>query len=251
MEELQQIGLADGQKLKLDHDDLDALLAGRRTSMLRLEDLAFDDMQIKQLDAKLSLQRNADESVSLLLHPIHREPEAPAYLTASEVEALEKGEKANILKTLEDPQGNQYDVLIEFDKDTNEFIVSDTDHIEAPEQVNGVPLTAEQKKNFKKGKEVQTEDGTTIQYAASEKQGIRSDKLHLVVSIVLDGGLSFMLYKAVHALWGQKHDPKKENNVGTKYAEAFEKYKQQEGRARMRPVFEGKAEEQVNQGYTR
>ena len=43
MEELQQIGLADGQKLKLDHDDLDALLAGRRTSMLRLEDLAFDD----------------------------------------------------------------------------------------------------------------------------------------------------------------------------------------------------------------
>lgn len=142
MEELQQIGLADGHKLKLDHDDLDALLAGRRSSMLRLEDLAFDDMQIKQLDAKLSLKRNADESVSLLLHPIHREPEAPAYLTRDEVEALEKGEKANLLKTLEDPQGNKYDVLIEFDKDTNEFIVSDTDHIEGPEQVNGVPLTA-------------------------------------------------------------------------------------------------------------
>ena len=37
MEELQQIGLAEGRALRLDHDDLDALLAGRRTDMLRLE----------------------------------------------------------------------------------------------------------------------------------------------------------------------------------------------------------------------
>ena len=251
MEELQQIGLADGQKLSLDHDDLDALLAGRRTSMLRLEGLAFDDMKIDQLDAKLSLQRQPDATVCLLLHPINREPEAPAYLTRDEVDALEKGGKANLLKTLEDPEGNKYDVLIEFDKDTNEFIVSDADNIEAPQEINGVPLTPEQKERFRKGKEVKVdEDGTTIQYAAQEAQGMRSDKLHMIASILIDGGISYVIYKAMHALWGQKHDPKKENNVGKNYQEAFEKYKRQEGRANMRPVTEEKAAG-VNQGYTR
>lgn len=250
MEELQQIGLADGMKLELDHDDLDGMLAGRRTSMLRLEGLSFDDMKIDQLDAKLSLQRQPDGTVGLLLHPIHREPEAPAYLNDEQVQALEKGDQPNILKTLETPDGYKHDVLIEFDKDTNEFIISDAENIEAPEEVNGVPLTAEQKKNFKKGKEVQTEDGTTIQYAAKEKQGIRSDKLHLIASIVIDGGISYVMYRMMHALWGQQHDPKKENNAGKKYDEAFQKYKQQEGRAKMRPVAEEKVEE-VNQGFSR
>src|SRR3569833_1178905 len=108
MEELQQIGLADGRSLRLDHDDLDALLAGRRTSMLRLEELELDDMKIDQLDAKLSLERNQDGTVALVLHPIHRTPETPDYLTEDEVEALEKGEKANLIKTLVDPDGNKY-----------------------------------------------------------------------------------------------------------------------------------------------
>jgi len=250
MEELQQIGLADGRTLKLDHDDLDAMLAGRRTSMLRLEGLVFDDMKIEQLDAKLSLKRNEDDSVSLLLHPIHREPEAPAYLTRDEAEGLEKGDTANLFKKIIDDEGHEREVLVEFDKDTNEFIISDTEGIEAPEEINGVPLTAEQKERFRKGKEVQTDDGTIIQYAAQEKQGIRSDKLHLIASIVIDGGISYVMYRMMHALWGQKHDPEKENKVGKKYDEAFQKYKQQEGRAHMRPVAEEKGEE-VNQGYSR
>ena len=251
MEELQQIGLADGQKLKLDHDDLDALLAGRRTDMLRLEGLAFDDMKIEQLDAKLSLERRPDGTVGLLLHPIHREPIAPEYLTRDEAEALEKGDTVNILKKIYDGEGKEREVLVEFDKDTNEFVVSDTENIEAPEEVNGVPLTAEQKEKFRKGKEVKVdEDGTTIQYAATEKQGMRSDKLHLVASIVIDGGISFVLYKAMHALWGQKDDkdkPKdKANEVGKKYGEAFQKFQQQQARTKERPVAEENQEEVNN-----
>jgi hypothetical protein len=251
IEELQQIGLAEGRSLRLDHDDLDALLAGRRTDMLRLEGLAFDDMKIEQLDAKLSLKRNEDNSVSLLLHPIRRDPLAPEYLTRDEAEGLEKGDTVNLLKTIYDDDGNKREVLVEFDKDTNEFIISDTAGIEAPEEINGVPLTADQKERFRKGKEVKVdEDGTTVQYAAQEKQGMRSDKLHLIASIVIDGGISYVMYKAMHALWGEKHDPKTENNVGKNYHEAFQKFKQQEGRANMRPVAEEKGEE-VNQGYSR
>jgi hypothetical protein len=251
MEELQQIGLAEGLNLRLDHDDLDALLAGRRTDMLRLKDLTLDDMRIKLLDAKLSLERQPDGTVVLKLHPIHRAPEVPPYLTRDEVEGLEKGDTVNVLKKVYDDDGHAREVLVEYDKETNEFIVSDTENIEAPEEINGVPLTAEQKERFRKGKQVKVdEDGTTVQYAAQEKQGMRSDKLHLIASIVIDGGISYVMYKAMHALWGEKHDPKTENNTGKNYQEAFQKYKQQEGRASMRPVAEEKAEE-VNQGYSR
>jgi len=255
MEELQQIGLVDGNKLLIDHDDLDALLAGRRTDMLRLENLVLDDMRIAVLDAKLSLERNMDGSARLLLHPIHREPLAPEFLTRDEAEGLEKGDTVNVLKTLKNDAGYEHDVLAEFDKETNEFVVSDSENIEAPQEINGVPLTAEQKEKFRKGKEVKVdEDGTTIQYAATEKQGMRSDKLHFIASMVIDGGLSFVLYKAMHALWGQKEDKSKEanqsNEAGKKYREAFEKYRQQQERRTMRPVADEVSEE-PEQGMSR
>ena len=255
MEELQQIGLADGNKLLLDHDDLDALLAGRRTDMLRLENLILDDMKIAGLDAKLSLERQPDGSVGLLLHPIHREPLAPEYLTRDEAEGLKKGDTVNVLKTLKNDAGYDHDVLVEFDKDTNEFVVSDAENIEAPQEINGVPLTAEQKEKFRKGKEVKVdEDGTTIQYAATEKQGIRSDKLHLIASIVIDGGISYVLYKTMHALWGRKEAQTKEagkaNEAGKQYREAFEKYRQQQARTTMRPVA-AEVSEEAEQGMSR
>lgn len=246
MEELQQIGLAEGQKLRLDHDDLDALLAGRRTDMLRLEGLTFDDMKIEQLDAKLSLEQTEDGTVGLLLHPIRREPVAPEYLTRDEAEGLEKGDTVNVLKMVYDGEGHEREVLVEFDRDTNEFVVSDTANIEVPEEINSVPLTAEQKEKFRKGKEVKAdEDGTTIQYAATEKQGMRSDKLHFIASLMIDGGISFVLYKTMHALWGQKPDKEKDkgNEVGKKYREAFQKFQQQHARTTMQPVAEDVHEE--------
>jgi len=244
MEELQQIGLAEGRNLRLDHDDLDALLAGRRTDMLRLEGLVLDDLKIEQLDAKLSLERKEDSTVGLLLHPIRREPAAPEYLTRDEAEGLEKGDTVNVLKKIYDGEGHEREVLVEFDRDTNEFVVSDTENIEAPEEINGMPLTAEQKEKFRKGKEVQAdEDGTAIQYAATEKQGMRSDKLHLIASIVIDGGISYVFYKAMHALWGQRYDKDQTNELGKKYSEAFQKFQQQQVQTTMRPVAEEVHEE--------
>jgi hypothetical protein len=250
MDELQNIGLMHDWKLLLDPDDLNALFAGRRTDMLRLENLNFDGAKIGQLDAKLSLKRDEDGKVSLMLHPIYREPDVPEYLTRDEADGLEKGDTVNLLKKVPDGEGHIKEVLVEFDKETNEFILSDTGMIEAPEEINGVKLTANQKERFRKGKEVTTDDGTTVQYAANEKQGMRSDKLHLIVSVVIDGGISYLLYKAMHALWGQKEEPQKQEHAGKNYKEAYQKYQQQEDRSSMRPVAEEHTEE-VNEGYSR
>ena len=204
--DLQRIGLAGGNQIMLDEDDLKALQAGRRTDMLRLENLSADGLHIPALDAKLSVKPNDAGILELMVHPIYREPEAPSFLTDTQAEMLEKGEVPNLQKTIFDDEGHQKEVLVEFDKDTNEFIITDTEKIQAPDMVNGRLLTAEQKERYRKGKEVETEDGTTLQYAATENQGIRSDKLALIASILIDGGVSFVLYKGLNALFNKKQD---------------------------------------------
>ena len=226
MEDLEQLGLVKNGKLLLTKDDLTALLSGRRTDMLRLKELEMDGIAIKELDAKLSLNLNKDGSVGLLLHPIYREPDVPQFLDDTQAEMLEKDEVPNLRFTINGDDGKPKDVLVEYDKDTNEFIVMDTDRIQAPDEVNSKPLTEEQKKKYRKGEEVETADGTTIQYSATAKQGIRSDKLALVASILIDGGVSYMLYKGLHALFGKEQD----RAPGKNYNEALKKMQEQEGR---------------------
>jgi hypothetical protein len=229
VDELERIGLAKDGVVLLDVDDLNALLAGRRTDMLRLEHLELDGVHIEALDAKMSLRMAKDGQVELLLHPIYREPEVPSFLTSTQAEMLEKGDIINLQKMIFDDEGHAKEVLVEFDKDTNEFIITDTEKIQAPDQVNGVPLTEEQKEKYRKGKEVQVDnDGTTLQYSATEKQGMRSDKLALIASILIDGGVSYMLYKGLNAFFGKKDEQETKRGVGKNYREAFKNMEEQE-----------------------
>jgi hypothetical protein len=219
--DLQRIGLAKNGRLSLDTDDLTALLSGRRTDMLRLEGLVIDNLKIDALDVKLSLRPKVDGTLELLLHPIYRKPERPEYLTKDEAKLLEKNKAANIDKIIIDKDGKTKEVLVEFDKDTNEFIITDTKRVIVPEEINGLPLTAEQRERYRKGKEVETADGTTIQYSAKDRHGIRSDRLALIASILIDGGVTYMVFKSLNALFNksQKKEP------GANYKKATEKLK--------------------------
>jgi len=248
MEDLEQLGLVKNGKLLLTKDDLTALLSGRRTDMLRLKELEMDGIAIKELDAKLSLNLNKDGSVGLLLHPIYREPEVPQFLDDTQAEMLEKGEVPNLRFTITGDDGKPKEVLVEYDKDTNEFIVSDTDRIQAPDEVNSKPLTEEQKKKYRKGEEVETADGTTIQYSATAKQGIRSDKLALVASILIDGGVSYLLYKGLHSLFGKEQD----KAPGKNYNQALKNMQEKEGRQQSTVLQPGEDfEEEASQTMSR
>lgn len=227
MEELEAIGLARDGKILLEESDLEALLAGRRTQMLRLENLAAEGIHIAALDAKLSLKSDASGNLELLIHPIYRKPQHKGYLTDGEATLLEKGEMANIVKELSDTNGNRSEVLIEFDRDTNEYIITDTDQILVPERVNGEALTPDQKERYRKGKEVELDDGASFCYAATEREGLRSNKIALVASILIDGGLSFMLYQGLNALFGQKHNAQSAQ-MSEGYRKAFADLKKSE-----------------------
>lgn len=242
LEDLQKIHLASNRELLLDRDDLSALLAGRRTDMLRLENLELDGALIKELDAKLSLQLQPDGNLKLLLHPIHLEPEVPSFLNSTQAEMLEKGDIVNLQTMIFDDEGDPKEVLVEFDKDTNEFIVTDTEKIQAPDMVNGIPLTAEEKERYKKGKEVEVADGTTFQYSGTEKQGMRSDKLALIASILIDGGVSYLLYNGLNALVGNKNEENAKRGFGRNYHAAVQDMQKQEARNFTQSVEDGHSE---------
>ena len=149
MADLQKIGLADNGELKIDNDDLHALLAGRRTQMLRLQNLFSDGLHIPQLDAKLSLKPNSEGNLGLLVHPIYKQAIRLPFLTDTETEKLEKGEAANIEKMVFDDEGEARDVLVEFDPETNEFIVTDQARILVPDRINGQYLSRDQKLRYR------------------------------------------------------------------------------------------------------
>ncbi|GGH11903.1 DUF4099 domain-containing protein [Mucilaginibacter phyllosphaerae] len=215
--ELETIGLAAGGQLLLNVNDLKALLSGRRTGLMHLENLEAEGIQIKAMDAKVSLRQNEQGKTDLLIHPIYRKPDTPDFLDDNEARQLEKGEVENFLKTTTDNKGNKKEILVEYDSETREFIVSDTEKIMAPDMVNNEFLTPAQKEKYRKGKEVELADRTKFNYSGTDLNGIRSNKLALIASIVIDGGLSYMVYKGLNALFGEKRDEKEAGTLSPGY----------------------------------
>jgi hypothetical protein len=195
--------------IELSEDHKQALLTGRRTELLEIQNIEDGDVKIKSMNAKLSMAQDANGKPELLIHPVYREMELPEYLTASDAEKLANGEMVNLEMAVE-IGGRKRDVLVEFDPETQEFLITDMEQIPVPDMINNENLTPEQKQRLKKGKEVELPDGTKIQYTATNPQGIRSNKLAFVASMIIDGGLSFTLYKGLHALFGEKRDKKSE-----------------------------------------
>jgi hypothetical protein len=149
--ELDRVGLVkDGQPM-LREEDLNALLSGGVTRTLHLRNFGEDDIKISLMDAKLSMQRNAEGLIELLYHPVYHEHTRPDYLTEDEAEKLFDGETVNLDKVIK-IDGQEKEVLIEFDKDTKEFIITDIEGIIAPDLVNDEALTAEQKLSSKKAR---------------------------------------------------------------------------------------------------
>ncbi len=301
-EDLKALGLLKDGQLTLDQKSTDALLNGRVTPLLHLQDLHLEGLGIKSLDAKLSLSAKEDGTVGLFVHPIYKNRAAHPDLTPEENQAfsrggvhekqvsaygkitdfgrapyqddkknessffieLEKlnGEKNKIWgidlqralnesgKGIGDPvqlefkgkkfvqveingkyeQKERYawdvsefvrdkkkeqSTVYEFDRETNSFISIDSKDIPTPEEVNGMPLTEEQKRKFRKGEVVEMEDGTEIQASpakANENFMVSNRKL-MIASVLLDGGLSFSLIKGMQLLYqrDQRQREKQEN----------------------------------------
>jgi len=226
LKDLETIGLAVNSQLLLTAEDKQALLTGRRTGLMQLRDLEAENIKIRSLDAKLSLQQDAN-GTSLLIHPVYKRAVAPGLLNEKQINELRTGQVSNLLIERSTTEGKRSNLLVEYDPETREFISSDTDRILAPDMVNNEFLTAAQKEAYRKGKEVKLADQTSFAYTGVDTQGMRSDKIALIASILIDGGMTYMLYMGLNALFGQKHDKASSEKLSPGYHAALNDAQQQ------------------------
>lgn len=90
-EDLQALGLLKDGQLMLDQKNKDALLNGRITALMRLQDINVDGLGIKSLDSKISLQTKNDGTVGLFVHPIFKERVSHPNLSPEENEVFSRG----------------------------------------------------------------------------------------------------------------------------------------------------------------
>ena len=209
--ELEKIGLArNGQLLMTDENKL-ALLFGRRTSLIRLHNIEDQNLKIETMEAKISVERNSKGKVELRAHPIYHQPIFPVDLTNIEAEKLKQRQTVGIHKRIRDKDETTREYLFEYDPETREFIKTDTGKIEEPLLVNNEILTKSQRTAFRSGKEVQLADGTTFRYTGIDPSPFRANRIALAVSLLLDGGLSYVIYRGLKSLTRYPHAPEAEN----------------------------------------
>ncbi|MBB5440654.1 hypothetical protein HDC92_004357 [Pedobacter sp. AK017] len=201
LNELQQLGLYKDGKLLLNEADMHGLLSGRRTDLIRLENLQGEGIHIKEMDTKLSLHRNEDGTVSLRQHPIYNIAPKHPLLTELEMQQLQDGQLSNIRKSFTGADGKEEAWVIEYDRETREYISYDPGIVRAPDRIGQHLLTEEEKKKFQNGELLELAEGK-VQHRASDPKGIWSDNKALILSVLLDGGISYVLLRGLRSLAG-------------------------------------------------
>ncbi|TDO01393.1 DUF4099 domain-containing protein [Sunxiuqinia elliptica] len=312
VDDMQALGLHDGQNLLLDNTQLEHLLSGNITQFVQLNNVKIENDNKVSLDAKLSLRRKPDGSAGLFIHPIYKDLKQHPDLSPEENQAFAKGgvyskttaaygkiishgeapfefdegnkesyyvelEKQNgekkfvwgiglksalessrheigdqvqlsvtgkeqvktqdkkgnwieaerlgwNIKPIEQSKKKEHAVIYEYDPETKSFVSLPQEYVKHIEEINGMPLTEEQKRRYKEGKKLTMPDGTSVQASPASTDLIRSDKNLLILSMVLDGGLSYMLYRGVKAIENKgKKMQQRENEYSKGYEDALKK----------------------------
>ena len=218
VDDLTRVGLWKDGKPAISSENLHAMLAGRRSELITLENVQADSFLIRQLDVKLSLHRSASGWISLQAHPIHHHIQKHPLLNEKEMEQLTGKSLSNIAKTLDEADGKVTTRIFEYDDQTKEFISYTPQEVQPPERVNGELLTPKQKEAFQFGEPVKLSDGTTFQHSAAESKGILSDRIALVISVIMDGGISYLLLRGLRNLLKDNQPKKDEYTAGFKMA---------------------------------
>jgi len=203
LEDLGELGLFKNGELSLPKKDVDALISGMRTGLVNLKNISHGGIAVQEMNVKLSLTKNAEGKTELLVHPVYKKSQVPEIISSKEADDLITGLKANLIKET-NQDGKYKKLMVEYDWETREFIVTDTSRLRVPEMVNGMPLTPYQKERYGNGRQIEMPDGTTFQSSSTTPEGIRSNRLALVVSLVMDGGISYILFTGLKAMSGDR-----------------------------------------------
>jgi hypothetical protein len=200
LEQMKSFGLYKDGKYTISDDQLKTLKNGGRTDVVELKDLKNEQIEIKSMLARLSIVKDANNKPTLQVDPVFKQALKNGQLTSKEQKDLETGTIKSLPKTLTDKDGIEQKKIYQYDKETRQILSYDPNAIQIPERANDQQLTPEQKRKLREGKEIALNDGTTLQIDQTESKGIRSNRSLLVLSIVADGGLSYMLISGIKAI---------------------------------------------------
>lgn len=205
LEDLENLGLYKQGNLEMRPQDIESLLSGRRTDIVSLKGLELEGIEIDKLDAKLSLYQDSHNNTKLQVHPIYNKPQKHPLLTSYETDAL-IAQEVNVVSKLHKTKDDQIiSINIEYDRETKDFVSYDPNRLPQIIQVNGIPLSASQQEDFKQGKLIELHDGTKFQHSATDSQGILSDRKRLILSVLIDGGLSYLIFRELKNLRENKN----------------------------------------------
>nr|WP_287936766.1 DUF4099 domain-containing protein [Algoriphagus sp.] len=225
MKDLEIFGVIKNGKFTIPEKEVNALKNGGMTDIVELTDLKGKDIYIDKLPARLSIVRGEDGNPALRIDPVYREPNQHPNLNDNERNQLVRKELANIKKSYVDKEGNIQTEVIEYDQRTKQFFSYNPRDIKAPQSVNGKELDPQQKKKYKEGETVLLADGTAFQLSPSAPKGLRSNKSGLVLSVLLDGGLSYLLITGAKKLLGKESQEDKAYSEG--YLQAIKEFQKQ------------------------
>lgn len=225
MKDLEVFGVVKDGKFTIPEKEITALKNGQMTDIVELKDLKGKDIHIDKLPARLSIVRGEDGNPSLRIDPVYKEPNIHPDLSQSERDQLIKKELANLKKSYVDKEGNIQSEIIEYDHQTKQFLSYNPRDIKAPQQVNGEDLSPQQKKKYKEGDTVQLADGTEFQLSPSAPKGMRSSSKGLVLSVLVDGGLSYLLFTGISKMLGKESKEDKAYSDG--YLQAVKEVQKQ------------------------
>jgi hypothetical protein len=173
-EQFEMLGVKKNDLINLPPRTLNALLNGQRTSLIRFNNVRIPGLgESTSLDAKLSIELKQDGKASLKIHPINKTAKNTFNLSSEEIAILEKDNANYIDRNIKLTDGSTKSVMIYLDTMTNEFIAINKTSINAPEEINNLRLTEEQKVEFKSGKAIMI-NGESFRLNPNSEIGVSS-----------------------------------------------------------------------------
>jgi len=152
--QFEKIGMNKREVLGMPTEDLKALLTGRTTN---LQAIKIKDQDVEQrINVKLSVQRFADGSLNLLVHPIRKEIKNDDKLNNAQLETLKKGETLITPKTSMNGEKELY--LFQLDRETNEIVKTRLNSITVPRYLMDIQLSPQNRSDLLQGKTIKLED---------------------------------------------------------------------------------------------
>lgn len=149
----------------IDKKTMDSLLNWQKTPTLLPIRTQVGDSIIRT-DARLSLRENAEGNLNLVVHAVRKEPQLDdfvygVHLTEDDKQNLRQTGHAGRLVEIEPSKDQKMPAFISIDKLTNELVAVRADRIKIPDQVKGITLNEQQKKDLSEGKAVHLEGMTS------------------------------------------------------------------------------------------